>query len=676
MTDTPLYETSLYGNPLQVSCARGEPGEVSFRLVSGTGKGHPGDPACFRLQVHNPGSRPWTGVPRVALKHSRENQVPEARFFLPGFLMGSNRGDQPVPQTMRKHFPRLRPGPVAPPYAPLWHARADQLTHPLAAMHVDGFFLGLTVAPMLPGRTRFNGFFCGVAPCAAVGFTLGHVQEPGIYRSPFDYELGAEAPVECLTLAPGEEVEILFWAFAFPSADALALGKILEAVYNRFHEPPRRGAECADAVADIAEAMLADAYDPERKTFALVAMEPATGEADKAEGGALEYIPGNPEGERYRRFYEGGISWTNGTVIAFPLLQAAHRLGRPEFRDTALAVFEDILANAINPQTGIPFACKIDGRWTNEGWWSAWLKEEGLGVEHPAYLVGQALFYVLKAYAWEKQVEGVLHTDWLEWVEGVLERVGSTQASDGGFPRFWRGEDGRGLGYSGFAGCWVAAAMAAHAKVSGSARWLPACKRAEAFYFENGVRRMACVQTPLDVADAPDAEGILAYLRLARILHELDPSAARLSRLRSGLDYLFSFIYCHNVAVRGEPLNAAHGWSTCGGCITSVCNAVVHCMANSVLDEIAYLWRQTDDPYLLTRLHDMRDWGLQTYNRKDGEFFFGKKGWSPEYFCQSERYVLDIRLVGGARSTLWFAYHPWATAAILEGLCGEYGSGH
>ena len=28
-------------------------------------------------------------------------------------------------------------------------------------------------------------------------------------------------------------------------------------------------------------------------------------------------------------------------------------------------------------------------------------------------------------------------------------------------------------------------------------------------------------------------------------------------------------------------------------------------------------------------------------------------------------------LGGGARSTLWFAYHPWATAAILEGLCGD-----
>jgi hypothetical protein len=259
----------------------------------------------------------------------------------------------------------------------------------------------------------------------------------------------------------------------------------------------------------------------------------------------------------------------------------------------------------------------------------------------------------------------------MDWVEGVFARVEPSQAPDGGFPRFWSGEDGRGLDYGGFAGCWVAAAMAAHAQMTGDTRWLPACRRAEEFYFEHAVRRMECVQTPLDVADAPDAEGILAYLRLARILHELEPSPLRLSRLRSGFDYLFSFIYAYNVPVRGEPLNASHGWSTCGGCITSVCNAVVHCMANSALDGMAYLWRQTGDPYLLSRLKDVQAWGLQSYNREDGGFFFGKKGWSPEYFCQAERFVLDIRLVGGARSTLWFAYHPWATAAILEGLCGE-----
>jgi hypothetical protein len=36
-----------------------------------------------------------------------------------------------------------------------------------------------------------------------------------------------------------------------------------------------------------------------------------------------------------------------------------------------------------------------------------------------------------------------------------------------------------------------------------------------------------------------------------------------------------------------------------------------------------------------------------------------------------ERYVLDILLPDGTRSSLWFAYHPWATAAVLEGICGD-----
>lgn len=652
---------------MQVTCLLGDPEALSLHLVAGSGAGSASEPASFHLRVHNPGSTAWIGVIRVTL----EQVAPAARFFLPGFLMGTNRGDQPVPPAMRKHFPRLRAGPVSPPYAPVWHARADQLTHPLAAMLGDGVFLGLSVAPTLTDGKTFNGFVGAVEPCARVGFTLGHVDEPGIYRSPIDFEPRPESPTEWLTLRPGEHLEIPFWAYAFPAADALVLGAVLAAVYTRFHAPPRRGAAIAEAVAVITDAMLKDAYDAERKTFALVGMEPAEGHADKVEGGAKEYLPSRPEGERYHRFFEGGISWTNGTVIAFPLLQAAHWLGQREPRHVALAVLEDIVGHSMNARTGIPFAGKVDGRWTNQGWWARWLAEEGLRAEHPAYLVGQALFYVLKAYALEKAVANTEHSDWLHWVEGVLAQVVPTQAADGGFPRFWSEEDGRGLGYDGFAGCWVAAALAEQVRITGDTRWLSACRRAEDYYFAHGVCRMECVQTPLDVADAPDAEGILAYIRLARILHELEPSPERLARLRYGLDYLFSFIYGHNVAVRGEPLNAAHGWSTCGGSITSVCNAVVHCMANSVLDEMAYLGRRTGDPYLLSRRRDVRDWGLQTFNRQDGEFFFGKQGWSPEYFCQAERYVLDIRLVGGARSTLWFAYHPWATAAILEGLCGH-----
>lgn len=186
--------------------------------------------------------------------------------------MGTNRGEAPVPPAMRKQFPRLRPGPVSPPYAPVWHARADQLTHPLAAMHGGGFFLGLSVAPTLPDERTFNGFFCGVAPHAQTGFTLGHAEEPGIYRSPFDFEPRGDPPGDGLTLLPGAQAEIPFWAYAFPAEDALVLGAVLEAVYTRCHQAPRPGAERSEAVEKIARAMLEDAYDAARKTFALVAL--------------------------------------------------------------------------------------------------------------------------------------------------------------------------------------------------------------------------------------------------------------------------------------------------------------------------------------------------------------------------------------------------------------------
>ena len=216
--------------------------------------------------------------------------------------------------------------------------------------------------------------------------------------------------------------------------------------------------------------------------------------------------------------------------------------------------------------------------------------------------------------------------------------------------------------------------MAYYMKSASRKDLLPAVLESESRYYRD-VERMECSKTPLDAADAPDAEGILAYVRLTRILSELvdkktGGGVSYLDRLRNGLDYAMSFTFGYNVPNLAPPLGQLH-WSTCGGSITSVCNAVIHCMLNSIMDEIRYYHSRTGDGYYGNRLADIYDWGLQVYNRNDCQFMFGKKGWSSEYFCQAERYVLDVRFPDGTRSSLWFAYHPWATAAVLEGICGD-----
>lgn len=664
MTSTTLLELN-HPAPLRVRLwAQDAAPVLRAAILHDGGDGSPENPHRCRLRLENPTPRAWSGIVEVAVRRTET----AARFFLPGFLYGTNRAEHPSPPTLRKHFPRLRAGPVEPPFAPLWHAHANELTHPVAAAFAAKRFTALATTPSdEPGGTG-NGFFASVEDGAAVGFTLGHRPYPGIYRTPLAFEPEPPEEAEFLRIESAARPEFAFRLYDFAANTETALGRILADVYAVYSEPPRAGAAPAEAVEKIARAIVEDAYDAEHCTFALIALDPVPAENHAAHK-PREFAIDAPEEATYHRHHEGGIAWTNGLAIAHPLLQAAHRLNRPEWKAPAYAVIDNIVGNALNPRTGLPYACRAGGCWTNAGWWHQWIESEGLRPAHPAYFVGQAAYYMLKAWAWERRTTGRAPAAWLSFAEQILAAAAPTQNAAGAFPRFWDEATGAGSGYDAFAGCWVAAAMAAHVAVTGDDRWLAPASRAEAHYFASAVQRMECTQTPLDVADAADAEGILAYVRLARMLHEAKPGEAPAARLRSGIDYALSFVFCHNAQIKGPPLEG-HPWTSAGGSVTSVCNAVVHCMTNSILDELAYAHGVTGDPYLLARLRDIHAFGLQTFNRSANEFYFGKPGWSPEYFCQSARRVLDIRLRGGAPSNLWFAYHPWAAAAILEGICG------
>jgi hypothetical protein len=358
-------------------------------------------------------------------------------------------------------------------------------------------------------------------------------------------------------------------------------------------------------------------------------------------------------------------------------LQASYRLSDGALHSQAVKVIDEIVEKSLNPATGIPYCAKNNGNWTNQGWWMLWIQSEGVKPGHSSYITGQSLYYILKAYELEK-AHGREHAAWLTFVGKIIDTVSKTQDENGAFPRFWDEATGVGTGYDAFSGCWVSASMAYYIKLTSRMDLLPIVLKSEMHYY-NDVVRMECSKTPLDVADAPDSEGILAYIRLTKILSELVEDKAKggmrasspyLDRMRTGIDYALSFTYCYNVPFLLPPLDSLH-FSTSGGSITSVCNAVIHCMLNTILDEIHYYYMRTGNEYYQKRLADIYDWGLQVYNRSDCQFFFGKKGWSSEYFCQAERYVLDVRFSDGTKSSLWFAYHPWATAAILEGICGK-----
>ena len=180
---------------------------------------------------------------------------------------------------------------------------------------------------------------------------------------------------------------------------------------------------------------------------------------------------------------------------------------------------------------------------------------------------------------------------------------------------------------------------------------------------------MVCYGAPLDTDKAVDSEGILAYIRAVRYLHQITGEDKYLEHMRAALDYEFTFKFCYNSPIQVPPLSRI-GWSSCGGSITSTANPHIHPMSSTIVDEMLYYVGQTKEPYVRSRLEDTVLWGCQTFNTYDGEYDYGEKGWMSERFCYSQGLVVQPYEDGSLAST-WFALMPWAGSSVIEGLAGD-----
>ena len=183
------------------------------------------------------------------------------------------------------------------------------------------------------------------------------------------------------------------------------------------------------------------------------------------------------------------------------------------------------------------------------------------------------------------------------------------------------------------------------------------------------VRDVVCYGAPLDTDKAVDSEGILAYIRAVRYLHQMTKEEKYLKHMHAALDYEFSFKFCYNSPIQIPPLSRV-GWSSCGGSITSTANPHIHPMSSTIVDEMVYYVRETQDSYVRNRMMDTVLWGCQTFNTYDGEYDYGEKGWMSERFCYSQGLVVQPYEDGSLAST-WFALMPWAGGSVVEGLAGE-----
>ena len=604
---------------------------------------------------------PFSGIIRIAL--CAETPDESARFFLPGFMYGTNRGDAPL--VVDSKAPRLRRDSSF-PASPWWMVRSDRLSHPCAMMFSGGRILGLSASPYYirqaghrtawqPGQSgsfdQYAGFGCSLPDCE-VWYTLGYENAPWMFVDSHHILPRKQPDENCFQIGEGETVIVRLSCFDLPAEDEREIHTVLKQVYACWHESPRKQCSVYETVRDIASAIARDAWIPDAHGYSGFVFD---------------------KGSHYETRLLPSITWTNGLAAAVPMLLSSRRLHQEPMRRQALDCIQHIVDNCINSRNGLPYLAEQDGRWSNRGWW--YDKQPVPG--HAAYLIGQAVYLILKAYEHEK-ANGADHEDWLAFARGVIARTEQSRNADGEYPYIFSELTGAGLEYDSFSGAWCLAAAAYCCHLTGDRASLAGLLRSEQWYHDTYVRHEACYGGPLDIDKNVDSEGILSYIRAVRHLHAIlcrdDPAAspakeALLDHLRDALYYEFTFKFCYNSPVKVPPLSTV-GWSSCGGSITSVTNPHIHPMSSSVMDEMFYYLRFRSDDYIRSRLEDTIRWSCQCHNTFDGEYGYGKTGWMSERFCHSEG-LLTEKWPNGSPASTWFALMPWACGSILEGLAGD-----
>lgn len=599
----------------------------------------------YKISLVNKSQKDFCGIIHIKVM----NIFAEPKFFLPGYMYNRNTADMPC--SGRKAFPRIKLGGNSMPESEFFMTRSDRLAEPVSLIYGDGNVLGISAAPCLKDKdtdsfVKYNGFSCSINDdgYASTGYTLGYENAPWLFvQTATVLERNPITSANAFTLKAAGEYSFMLTVYDYAGEDERAVYRAIEDAYWNYHEAPRKidGMNPQKAVGLLSAAIRDYAWLEEERIY--------TGFVyDRPEGFAYNLIP--------------SVTWTNGLAVAVPMLMAANRLGDEKARSQSLTFIGDVIAKSFNQSSGFLYESVADKKPSVHGWWYDGMHSGG----HSSYLNGQAVYYILKAYQNEKEKKQTVHTEWIEFAAKLVAKMNSVMNSDYEYPFAMSEKTGAGIEYDSMGGSWFLAASAMYELLSGDRTWIEQLLKSEEHYYSSFVKKAECYGGPLDTDKAVDSEGILSFIRAARILHEITGKQYLLEHLRDALYYEFTFKLGYNTHITVRPLSEI-GWSSCGGSITSTANPHIHPMSSTVVDEMNYYLRFCEDKYVKSRLEDTIGWGLQTFNTKDKEYGYGKPGWMSERYCFCEG-LLTEKYPDGEKASTWFALMPWASASIIEGL--------
>lgn len=597
----------------------------------------------YTATVKNAGDKSFSGV--IQIKVLAEKTDP--KVFMPGYMYNSNTAS--FPSSGRKAFPRLKTDSNTLPESPYFMTRSDRLAEPVSLVYDKGHVWGISAAPYYKdentGTVSFNGFTCCINDngMASAGFTLGYENAPWLFiQTATIREREPLSDKNTVNIPEGMSFSFGITVFDYEASTETDIYKALVQVYDDFYEAPRKieGMTEKKAVELLSSAIRDYAWLEDEQMY--------TG-----------FVYDKPEGFTYNKI--GSLTWTNGLSVALPMLLAANKLGDEKARSQALSFMQQVVDKAYNPASGFLYDAVENGKWTERGWWYSGMHSGG----HSSYLNGQAVYYLLQAYVSEKD-KGVEHKDFPELCGKVIGKMNSVLNTDFEYPFSMSVKTGAGLEYDSLGGAWCLAATLLYEKITGDKEYLETAGKIEQHYYESFVAKVECYGGPLDTDKAVDSEGVLGYIRAAKLLHEITGKENLLQHLKEAIYYESTFKLGYNTPVQVPPLSDI-GWSSCGGSITSVANPHIHPMSSTIVAEMDYCYKQTGDLYIRQRMEDTVGWSMQTFNTKDKEYGYGKTGWMSERFCFCQG-LLTEKYSDGSPASTWFALMPWAAGSLIEGL--------
>lgn len=584
----------------------------------------------FRVEVRNsePARLEWS----LEAESSRD-----AFHILPGFLFGDNNLSISAPG----HFPNLTRQTGNRSCSSAWRMRTDRCAAPVAMAFIDGLG-GIAIAgPPHMDLPEDKGFvktgLIAELP-ATVGFSLGYRNAPLTFVNKDKFANSAEA-----CLSAGTCLEFFLDFLVLPGVGRSSAFKIVREIYELYHDPPRAAISNAACTEAIGATLAVDSWDPEHRVFT---------------GITVKGLPDMPE---YRRVGGRAIAWVGGVNSAYPLLLASQRHRRPEWTNIAVAGLDRIAAHR-NPANGLFFdAFTEDWKPTVNSWWSGNTNHD----LHSAYTNAEAAYYLLKACLLQREAGVSISESWSASALGALTTIRGLQRADGHCGYAYFQDRTEVASWDGFAGCWWVPTFCLAHRLTGDANWLVAAERGAHFYGEQ-VKTLNVWGTPMDTWKANDQEGVLAFIRGTRLLHEITGRNEWLEQLAGAAEYEFLWRYMYNTHPDAEPLKSAD-WHSCGGSITSVSNPHIHPMGLLIAGDLAYLYAHNGDGHVRARLDDSLIWArnsIELFPEKTG---YGRLGWSGERYCPSDG-LLIAKYRDGSLASTELGLNQWAASAMLEGL--------